>query len=43
VGAALAQGAIVRKDDAEDLGRRVDPVTSFLARLPRRLGYEIGP
>jgi glycine/D-amino acid oxidase-like deaminating enzyme len=43
VGATLAQGAIVRKDDAEDEERRVDPVTSFVARLPRRMGYELGP
>jgi len=43
VGAAITQGAIVRKDDAEDGGRRADPVTSFFARLPRRLGYDLGP
>jgi hypothetical protein len=43
VGAAVAQAAIVRKDEAEDRGARVDPLTAFLARLPRRMGYEIGP
>jgi glycine/D-amino acid oxidase-like deaminating enzyme len=43
VGAALAQTAIVRKDEAEDRGRRADPVTAFLAGLPRKMGYEIGP
>ncbi len=43
VGAALTQGAIVRKDGAEDRGRRPGPLTSFLARLPRRMGYELGP
>jgi hypothetical protein len=43
VGAAVAQGAIVRKDEAEDRGGRADPLTTFLARLPRRMGYEIGP
>jgi glycine/D-amino acid oxidase-like deaminating enzyme len=42
-GAALAQGAIVRKDEAEDEGRRADPLTEFVARLPRRLGYNLGP
>jgi len=42
-GAALAQSAIVRKDRAEDRGRRADPLTTFVARLPRRMGYEIGP
>jgi hypothetical protein len=43
VGAALAQAAIVRKDEAEDRGGRADPLTAFVARLPRRMGYEIGP
>jgi glycine/D-amino acid oxidase-like deaminating enzyme len=43
VGAAVAQGSIVRKDEAEDRGGRADPLTTFLARLPRRMGYEIGP
>jgi glycine/D-amino acid oxidase-like deaminating enzyme len=43
IGAALTQHAIVRKDEREDLGLRADPLTSFIARLPRRLGYEIGP
>jgi len=43
VGAAAIQGAIVRKDEAEDRGRRPDPFTGFLAKLPRRIGFEIGP
>ena len=43
VGAALTQHAIVRKDEAEDRGGRTDPLTSFVARMPRRMGYEIGP
>ena len=43
VGAALTQHAIVRKDEAEDRGERADPLTSFVATLPRRLGYELGP
>jgi glycine/D-amino acid oxidase-like deaminating enzyme len=42
-GAAITQHAIVRKDEAEDRGGRADPLTSFVARLPRRMGYEIGP
>jgi glycine/D-amino acid oxidase-like deaminating enzyme len=42
-GAALTQGAIVRKDEAEDAGGRADPLTGFIARLPRRMGYELGP
>ena len=43
VGAAIAQAAIVRKDVAEDRGGRADPLTTFVAQLPRRMGYEIGP
>jgi glycine/D-amino acid oxidase-like deaminating enzyme len=43
VGAAVTQHAIVRKDEAEDRGGRADPLTSFVARLPRRMGYELGP
>ena len=43
VGAALTQRAIVRKDEAEDRGGRADPLTTFVAKMPRRLGYEIGP
>jgi len=42
VGAAITQHAIVRKDEAEDLGLQPDPVTALIARLPRRLGYELG-
>ena len=43
VGAALTQHAIVRKDEAEDRGQRADPLTTFVARMPRRMGYELGP
>ena len=43
IGATVTQHAIVRKDEREDRGGRADPLTSFVARLPRRLGYELGP
>ena len=43
VGAALTQGAIVRKDEAEDRGDSADPLTGFIAGLPRRMGYALGP
>jgi glycine/D-amino acid oxidase-like deaminating enzyme len=43
IGAAITQGAIVRKDDAEDRGRRADPLTNLIAKMPRRMGYELGP
>ena len=42
-GMLIANAAIRRKDDLEDAGRRVDPFTMFVARLPRRLGYHLGP
>jgi glycine/D-amino acid oxidase-like deaminating enzyme len=43
IGATVTQRAIVRKDEAEDRERRADPLTGFVARLPRRMGYELGP
>jgi Zn-dependent protease len=43
VGATVTQRAIVRRDELEDRDRRADPLTDFVARLPRRMGYEIGP
>ncbi len=42
-GALLANRAIRSKDDAEDRGERPGPMTDFVARLPRRLGYNLGP
>ena len=43
VGAAIAQEAIVRKDEAEDEGRRPGWLIDLTARLPRRMGYHLGP
>ena len=42
VGAAICNAATVRRDDVLDAGGSVDPVTDFLARLPRRMGYHVG-
>lgn len=42
-GAFLANAAIRRKDDREVAGKHVGALTRFVARLPRRLGYKIGP
>jgi glycine/D-amino acid oxidase-like deaminating enzyme len=42
-GAFLVQSAILRKDRLEDAGRRPDRLTRFLAALPHRLGYALGP
>ncbi len=42
-GERLVSGAIRRKEALEDRGRRPDPLTSALAHVPRRLGYNLGP
>ncbi len=42
-GMLVANRAIRRKDDAEERGRTPGPLVDFLARLPRRLGYNLGP
>jgi glycine/D-amino acid oxidase-like deaminating enzyme len=42
-GALLVTRALMRKDDADDAGRPVPPLVDFLARAPRRLGYNLGP
>ena len=43
IGAAVVNAATVRRDDALDRTGRVDPITDFVARLPRRIGYRLGP
>lgn len=43
VGAAIVNAATVRRDNALDEGRWVDPVTDQVARMPRRMGYHLGP
>jgi glycine/D-amino acid oxidase-like deaminating enzyme len=42
-GAFIANEAIRRKDEAEDRGEKAGPLIDFAARLPRRLGYNLGP
>jgi glycine/D-amino acid oxidase-like deaminating enzyme len=42
-GAFIVNAAIRREDDREDDGRRVGRLTRAVARLPRRLGYKLGP
>ncbi len=42
-GSFLVNAAILRKDAAEDAGRRANPAMEFVAKLPRRLGYRLGP
>jgi hypothetical protein len=42
-GMLIVNDAIRRKDDREDCGGDADPLTLFLAKIPRRLGYNLGP
>ncbi|HYT30006.1 MAG TPA: FAD-dependent oxidoreductase [Actinomycetota bacterium] len=43
LGAHVVREAIVRTEQAEDEGRRPPALARFVARLPRRMGYELGP
>jgi glycine/D-amino acid oxidase-like deaminating enzyme len=40
-GGSLIRAALVRRDDAEARGARVDPMTGFVAALPRRVGLHL--
>jgi glycine/D-amino acid oxidase-like deaminating enzyme len=42
-GALVANHAILRRDRAHDDGKDADPLTDFVATLPRRLGFNLGP
>jgi glycine/D-amino acid oxidase-like deaminating enzyme len=42
-GTWLVREAIVRKERAEEEGRRAGVATRAVARLPRKLGYRVGP
>jgi glycine/D-amino acid oxidase-like deaminating enzyme len=42
-GALIANAAIRHKDEAEDRGDEASPLVEFVAKLPRRLGYNLGP
>ena len=39
----IVSRAIIRRDERLDAGRRPGILTDLLARLPRRLGYNLGP
>jgi glycine/D-amino acid oxidase-like deaminating enzyme len=43
VGARMVREALIRRDELEDQGRRAGPIVRFLVRLPRMLGYRLGP
>jgi glycine/D-amino acid oxidase-like deaminating enzyme len=42
-GAMIANLAILRRERALDEGREPNPFVDFVAKLPRRLGYNLGP
>jgi glycine/D-amino acid oxidase-like deaminating enzyme len=43
LGARVLREAMIRREDAEEAGRRPGFVLRQLSRLPRRLGYQLGP
>lgn len=43
VGARVMREAMIRREDAEEAGRRPNRLLRELSRLPRRLGYHLGP
>jgi glycine/D-amino acid oxidase-like deaminating enzyme len=43
VGARVFREAMVRRERAEEAGRRPDRVSVAISRIPRRLGYHLGP
>jgi hypothetical protein len=42
-GARVVREAIVRREEAEERGERVNPLLRELTRLPRRMGYHLSP
>ena len=43
LGAFAVRRAIIALDNAEERGARPNPLASAVARMPRRLGYLLGP
>ena len=43
LGAFAVRRAIIAFDNAEERGARPNPLASAVARMPRRLGYLLGP
>ena len=43
IGARAVRRAIISFDTAEETGARPNPIASAVARLPRRMGYLLGP
>ena len=43
LGAAIVRRAIIANDTARERGQRPNPLAAAIARLPRRMGYLLGP
>lgn len=43
LGAAIVRRAIIANDTADEQGRKPHPLAGVIARLPRRMGYLLGP
>jgi hypothetical protein len=43
VGARVVREALIRRDELSDRERRPGPIVRLLVRLPRMLGYRLGP
>jgi glycine/D-amino acid oxidase-like deaminating enzyme len=43
IGAVVVRRAIIAKDTAEERGTRPNPVMAAIARMPRRMGFLLGP
>ena len=43
VGAHVVREAVIRWERAQDRGIRPAPIVDFLAHLPRKMGYHLGP
>jgi len=43
IGAAAVRRAIIANDTAGERGQRPNPLAAAIARLPRRMGYLLGP
>jgi hypothetical protein len=43
IGARVMREAMIRREDAEEAGRRPNRLLRELSRIPRRLGYHLGP
>jgi hypothetical protein len=43
IGARVFREAIVRREIAEEAGRRPNRFVHAISRIPRRLGYHLGP